>query len=108
MILEILEDHLDEADYLFSQRLLAIQMADMTGDDIAMLESRLRAHLDGLVLGGEAAWELCQDFLAEGSTSESFVAGIVAMECGDESHLVQLEQALSGESKEIFEGIGKV
>lgn len=105
MIRDILEDHIDESDYLFSQRLLSLQMADMSVDDIVELESRLRAHLDGLVLGGNSAWELCQDFLAEGSTSESFVAAIVAMECDGTPGLTWIEQALESESEEKIDGI---
>lgn len=106
MLFDILEDHLDEAVHLFCRRQLAIDMLDMTGEDLAELDERLRAHLEGMLLGGEDAWGLCKDLLAEGASDEAFVAGIVALEGGDASRLQVLEEVLAGENREAAEGVG--
>ncbi len=105
MILDILDEHIDEAEDLFERRLLAFDMLDLTGEDLAELDVRLRAHLDGLLLGGEASWNLCRDFLAEGSVGQAFVAGIMACEAPGAPGLQTLIEALPEASPDIKQGI---
>lgn len=54
-MMDVLEEHLDEASFLWSQweRALVSSLHDLS--DTAELEERLLAHVDGLVIGGEAA-----------------------------------------------------
>ena len=105
MILDILEEHIEEADFLFSQRQLAFGMLDLNGEDLVEMDERLRAHLNGLLLGQDAAWEFVRPFLAEGSTGEAFVASIVALEGGQPSRLDELEEALLAAPPPVIEGI---
>ena len=105
MILDILEEHIEEADFLFSQRQLAFQMLDLNGEDLAEIDERLRAHLNGLLLGQDAAWESVRGFLTAGSTGEAFVAGIVVLEGGQPSRLDELELVLSSTPPQTVEGI---
>ena len=73
MILDILEEHIEEADFLFCQRQLAFGMLDLNGEDLAEMDERLRAHLNGLLLSQDAAWDFVRDFLTTGSAGEAFV-----------------------------------
>jgi len=55
-IRDIVEEHLDEAAFLWTQRLAAVDSAASTVDEVAEgPEERLLAHLDGLRVGGAAA-----------------------------------------------------
>ncbi|QSQ19029.1 TIGR02270 family protein [Pyxidicoccus parkwayensis] len=49
---DILERHLSEAAFLWTQWERVLHAPHYTLEDVAELEERLRAHLDGLVLGG--------------------------------------------------------
>jgi uncharacterized protein (TIGR02270 family) len=53
LLMDIYEEHLDEASFLWVQWSRALDAPDYTLEDVASLEERLLAHLDGLVLGGE-------------------------------------------------------
>ena len=54
----IYEEHADEASFLYEQRVRWLEDAALGFEDIAELEERREAHLDGLVLGGETALQL--------------------------------------------------
>lgn len=105
MILDILDEHIDEAEDLFERRLLAFDMLDLTGEDLAALDARLRAHLEGLLLGEETSWELCRDYLVDGSVGQAFVAGIIACEAPGAPGLELLQQALIEAPSEVKQGI---
>lgn len=55
----IYEEHLDEASFLYEQRGRYLEDAEVTLSDVAGLDARLEAHLDGLALGGAQAEALC-------------------------------------------------
>jgi uncharacterized protein (TIGR02270 family) len=55
VMMDVLEEHLDEAAFLGSQWERALVSPRYELADIAELEERLLAHVDGLVVGGEAA-----------------------------------------------------
>ncbi len=54
MLWDIYEQHLEEAAFLWSQWERALVAPDYLLDEVAPLEERLHAHVDGLVLGEEA------------------------------------------------------
>jgi len=56
----IYREHLDEVSFFYEHRLMALEDPDFTLPEIAQLEGRCEAHLDGLVLGGEEARRLCK------------------------------------------------
>jgi uncharacterized protein (TIGR02270 family) len=53
VLMDIQEEHLDEASFLWEQWNRALVAPDSDLEETATLEERLLAHLDGLVLGGE-------------------------------------------------------
>lgn len=105
MLRDILEEHLDEIEDLFERRLLYLDMLDVTSRDLRMLDERLRAHLDGLLLGGEVSWALCRDYLAQGGVGRAYMAAMLAFEGGDPVRLDELEAALTRASPEARQGI---
>ena len=105
MIRDIVEEHLDEAAYLYTRRQAAQRRVDATAEDVAELGRRLRAHLDGLLVGGAMAWELTQPALSQSNEAQAFVAGILAMEGGQPAWLEDLVAALIAPKPEAFEGL---
>ena len=51
-LIELYEEYLEEASFLYQQRQEYLASAELGWLDIAEIESRLEAHLDGLVIGG--------------------------------------------------------
>ncbi len=46
------------------------------------LDSRVDAHLDGLLCAGEGGWKICLDALEDGEAGEFFAAAFLAFESG--------------------------
>lgn len=105
MLLDILEEHLDDAVFLAGRRAAAFATLDATVGDLAELDARLRAHLDGLLVDADAAWASCGAFLEAGSAAEAFVAGAVAIECGDESRCAVLVERLAAAPPATADGV---
>lgn len=63
-------EHLEEASFLYEHRRLALEDPSSTLADIAELEARAEAHLDGLFLGGEEARRICRSRADEGDFGE--------------------------------------
>ena len=105
MLVDIVEEHRDDAAYLFERRQASLGMLDMTRADLAALDERLRASLDGILVAGNAVWDLVRPGLTKGSAGESFVAASIALESGNPSSVAELGTAMGGASGEIAEGI---
>jgi uncharacterized protein (TIGR02270 family) len=105
ILIDILQEHLEEADFLFHQRENALSDRAYDLGDLAELEERLLAHLDGLVLGGKEAWEILAPKLAEGELGEVFAAGFVALESGDAARIDLVQKAFAGAEAAVLDGI---
>jgi uncharacterized protein (TIGR02270 family) len=55
--------------------------------DLAKLDNRLVAHLDGLRIAGEAGWSLVQESLSFSESGELFVAAELAFELGAQKRI---------------------
>jgi uncharacterized protein (TIGR02270 family) len=55
--MDVLEEHLDEAAFLWSQWERSLVAPNYVLDEVAGIEERLLAHVDGLVIGGAPAAE---------------------------------------------------
>ncbi len=83
----IIEQHAEEAAFLWLQRNAAIHEPHYSLKDIAHLDDRLEAHIDGLRIAGETGWEICKQALALNEPGEVFVAALLAFE-GDDGQRV--------------------
>ena len=102
---DILEEHLEEADFLYTQRRNALADDDYDLAELAGLEERLLAHVDGLVVAGNEAWELLEGLLAGGDEGEAFTAALVALASGDADRRGELLAALGKASGETLAGL---
>ena len=71
---ELYQEHLEEASFLYEQRLTLFDDPEITWLDIADFEERFEAHIDGLVVGEEPALNVCKTQAMEGDFGELHAA----------------------------------
>jgi uncharacterized protein (TIGR02270 family) len=87
IITEIVSQHAEEAAFLWILRSRAIRAPHYLLKDLAKLDDRVEAHLDGLRIAGEPGWELCKAALGNEEAGEVFAASVMAFESGSESRI---------------------
>lgn len=73
------EQHIEELSMLYERRLDMLDDAEIEVEDLLQVEDRIEAHLDALVVGADAAVELCVERAADGDMGERF--GAIAVLC---------------------------
>jgi len=71
---ELYQEHLEEASFLYEQRLTLFDDPEITWLDIADFEERFEAHIDALVVGEEPALDVCKVQAMEGDFGELHTA----------------------------------
>ena len=71
---QLYEEHLEEASFLYEQRVNGLDDLELTWLDLAAYESRRDAHLAGLICGGPHALAICRDAGLAGDPGELFCA----------------------------------
>ena len=83
MIHEVVAQHAEMAAFLWELRGMAVASHHYTLVDLAELEDRIEAHLDGLRLAGEPAWEILLSALASKEPGAFFAAAVSTIEARD-------------------------
>jgi uncharacterized protein (TIGR02270 family) len=78
----IIEQHKDEVSFLWLQRNRLINAPHYGLDELVRHDERVEAHLDGLLLAGEAGWEVCKEALKSPYFEDVFAAAVLALESG--------------------------
>lgn len=74
---ELYEEHLEEASFLYGQRLTLFDDAEVSWVTVGEWDERLEAHIDALVIGEDLALEVCVKHAVEGDFGELFAAACV-------------------------------
>ena len=99
-----MSQHAEGASFLWELRSSAVAAPHYSLADLAKLDLRVEAHLDGLRIAGEAGWEICKEALSTGESGEVFAAAVLAFESGDKDRLATvLETGTS--SPELSRGL---
>ena len=80
IIEDIVAQHAEEAAFLWLLRAAAVRAPHYDLQDLADLEERVEAHLDGLRVAGEAGWPFCADGLQQEECGEVFTAAFIALD----------------------------
>ena len=72
--IELYQEHLEEASFLYEQRLSLLDDPEITWKDLAEFEDRFEAHIDALVVGKGLALEVCRTQAQEGDFGELHAA----------------------------------
>ena len=79
----VIDRHAEDAAFLWLLRDAAISEPHYDLKDLAELDNRLEAHLDGLRIAGDYAWDVAKEALNIGEPGEVFVAGWLAVDTLD-------------------------
>lgn len=79
--------HAEEAALLWLRRDLAVAAPHYQLQDLADLDGRLAAHLDGLRIAGDAGWAICLEELKSEEPEELFPAAVLAFQRGDRERI---------------------
>ena len=71
---ELYEEHLEEASFLYAQRLSLLDDLEVSWMTVGEWDERLEAHIDALVVGEDLALEVCALHASEGDFGELFAA----------------------------------
>ena len=99
----VLQQHVEEAAFLWLLRDRAIADPHYSLSDLSHLDSRVEAHLDGLRIAGDFAWKLCSEALQSQEAGEVFAAAVLALEGNDGDRLLQVLEVAT-ESPEFTRG----
>lgn len=94
---QVVAQHAEEAAFLWMLRDRAVRAPHYDLKDLAALDERVEAHLDGLRVAGTYGWKLCEGALASGP-GEMFAAAVLA--CGSERADL-IEKVLAVSSPEL-------
>lgn len=78
----VIEQHRDEAGFLWILRSQAVVAPHYHLNDLIDLDERLASHLDGLAVAGDAGWEACRESLERRDPGELFAAAVIAFQSG--------------------------
>ncbi|MET0391342.1 MAG: hypothetical protein ABW321_35540 [Polyangiales bacterium] len=102
----IYEQHLEEATFLYAQRRRAWVDPELTLPDVAALDDRLEAHLDGLVLGDHEARALCLAACAEEDPGTVYSTLCVLCRQNELSPLLESLEALALAEPDVLQAVG--
>ncbi|MBW2739286.1 MAG: TIGR02270 family protein [Deltaproteobacteria bacterium] len=89
----VLEQHAEEAAFLWLLRDAAVHEPHYSLSDLAHLDDRIEAHIDGLRIAGDEGWELLKETLAWEEAGEVFAAAVLAFETGVEKRIQAVLEA---------------
>jgi uncharacterized protein (TIGR02270 family) len=87
IIEEIVDQHFDEASFLWQQRDVAVTSSNYSLPDLAFLDERVEAHIDGLRIAADHGWALCEDCLDAEDPGTVFAAAVLAFESNDKERM---------------------
>lgn len=80
VLMDIVEEHFDELDFLWEHREANVFTSDWTVEDLAYHESRMEAHLDGLRIAAEDGRELARERIRADEPSAATAAALVLLD----------------------------
>ena len=87
---KIVQHHLEEAVFLWQLRQRAVLSAEYTLDDLAGLDERLQAHLEGLLSAVEDGWQLTPEALEQNGPGAVFASTWLWLKQGEADKVIAL------------------
>jgi len=100
----VVEQHAEEAAFLWLLRDSAVIEPHYSLPDLAHLDDRTEANIDGLRIAGDEGWEICKESLAWKEAGEIFTAAVLAFQSGDKDRIKDVLESGSGDP-ELSRGI---
>jgi len=109
IIPNIISQHAEEASFLWLLRNNAVHEPHYSLKDLAKLDNRVEAHIDGLRVAGDDGWNICKEALAWKEEGELFTAAVLAFESGNDDRIQEVLKAGTAEpglSRGIISALG--
>jgi uncharacterized protein (TIGR02270 family) len=100
----VIEQHAEETAFHWLLRDAAVCAPHYSLDDLAKLDNRLDAHIDGLRIAGEAGWEICKEALNYEEPGEIFTAAFLAFASGEATRIETVLE-IGNASPELSRGL---
>lgn len=84
---DLCEQHAEDASFLWLLRDQAVYSPNYTAYELAALDERIEAHLDGLRIGEDIGWAACKENLAWKDPGEVFTGTAVAFNTGKKQNI---------------------
>lgn len=84
---EVITQHAEEAAFQWILRDDAAYAPNYTLKELADLDERVEANIDGLRVAGDVGWKICEEALGTEEPGEVFAAGVLAFESGDKERI---------------------
>ncbi|WP_158487424.1 TIGR02270 family protein [Pragia fontium] len=98
---DVVEQHIEEASFQWLQHMNAVSRPDYSLADIVELDGYIEANLEGIYLGNETAWEICEPLL-EDDIEYLFPATILAFRRDNKVWQRSVLKALTSENESAF------
>ncbi|MBW2737451.1 MAG: hypothetical protein JRE64_01105 [Deltaproteobacteria bacterium] len=102
---ELYQEHLEEASFLYEQRLTLFDDPEVTWEDIHDFEERFEPHIDGLLVGEELALNVCKTQATEGDFGELHAAVRVFCRQNSKDLVVRVLEELDPEDAESLQAV---
>ena len=99
----IIDQHAEEAAFLWLLRNSAVSAPHYDLEALADLDERVEAHLDGLRIAGDYGWEICKANLDFKENGELFAATVLALE-SQSAEKLKTVYAVLAENPELQSG----
>src|SRR5437016_1295908 len=90
IMLEIVEQHAEEAAFLWLLRNAATHAPHYRLENLAELDERVDAHLDGLRIADDEGWEIARHQLEWREAGEVFAAAHLALQSQNRHRIVEV------------------
>jgi len=94
IVLVVLQQHAEDATFLYILRNMAISSPNFSLADLAHLDGRLAGHLDGLWLAGDLCTDLRGEILQMREPGSVFVSSVLALQNADDCRVMDILGAL--------------
>ncbi|CBK41713.1 conserved protein of unknown function [Nitrospira defluvii] len=105
----VVRQHAENAAFLWTQRDRAVTEPHYRLKDIAKLDERVEANIDGLRVAGEVGWKLCEEGLEQQGPGEVFAAAVLAFGVNNPSRIekvFEVCQAARGLHRPVISALG--
>src|SRR6187431_885733 len=100
----VLEQHVNEAAFLWMQRSLAMSQVHHSAASLCKLEVRINNHLKGLMVAPQHAWKMAVELADNKESGEVFVLSILALH-SSESEKINTALDLGADNPEALKGL---
>ena len=94
---DVVQEHAEEVAFLWQQREMAVRAPDFDIEDIAEVDERVEAHLDGLRIAGECSWDIAKA-IGWDLGGEFFAGMWLALEHGRKEWITEVMESAEGDS----------